>query len=234
MVSSFIKIFLAGYDFSGTLILNKIWNTTYSSNAYAIQVTSSSIYITGDTIHPYGVGLTDTLLVKFDLNGNQVWNKTWREAVYDHAQGSSLAIHDNDIYIGGMTFCNSNTSQDAYVLKYMDNGSACSFQWFKAWSSSGKNDEFTTVVYSGGTIYESGSGNYRIIFAKFDTSGTLLGSSNWKPGLGIGSIFDNQGTGFALAGNFYYSGGILSDVGGYKVGVLLKLNSTFGEVWNRS
>nr|MDO8113858.1 hypothetical protein [Candidatus Sigynarchaeota archaeon] len=61
---------------SGTLQWNRTWGGGGGQSGYSVWVDGTGIYVCG-IISGFGSGDTDTVLVKWDVEGNYVWNRTW-------------------------------------------------------------------------------------------------------------------------------------------------------------
>ena len=76
------------------------------------------IYITGSLSRPDLNHTTrDMMLIKLDLDGNQIWNKTWCYKNYDW--GRSLALVQDSIYVAGTSY---STAHNGFLLKFDHNG----------------------------------------------------------------------------------------------------------------
>jgi len=60
--------------------------------------------------------MSDALLLKYDLSGNLIWDKTWGGISDDYAY--SLFILENDIFITGMTTSFGAGNSDVFLLKH--------------------------------------------------------------------------------------------------------------------
>jgi len=93
-------IIILKYDKEG----NELWNKTWGGNnvdwGESITIYQDFIYLTGYT-DSYGKGSFDAVVIKFNLIGDEIWNKTW--GGYDRDYGTSLIILNSNIYITGYT-----------------------------------------------------------------------------------------------------------------------------------
>jgi len=155
--SSIVDMLLLKYDLDGNLIWNKTWGGKNNDWAYSIALDRSYIFITGQT-NSYGIGLDDVVLLKYDLNGNLFWNRTW--GGNDTESGRSIALDDSNIYIAGWTSSYGSGARDAVVLKYDFNGN---FLWSKTWGSY-RNEWANSIAVGNSSLYIAGwkESNYNI------------------------------------------------------------------------
>ncbi|MEW5759353.1 MAG: hypothetical protein AB1779_01135, partial [Candidatus Thermoplasmatota archaeon] len=106
--------FLLKYDLNGNLIWYKTWGGSNNDMAESIAVLSSNIYVVGET-KSYGVGAADAFVLKYDLNGNIFWCKTWGGGKYETAY--SIAVFSSNIYVTGYTLSFGAGGEGAFILK---------------------------------------------------------------------------------------------------------------------
>ena len=108
------------YDSNG----NYIWNRTISSNfsdyPYAIITDiNSNVYVTGQD-HKGGAGIIDYYTIKYDTNGNHIWNSTHSNGGL-FASSNAIAVDTNEnVYVTGQK--DNGTSEDFFTIKYDSNG----------------------------------------------------------------------------------------------------------------
>jgi hypothetical protein len=103
------------YDMNGNLIWNETWDGSYDDYAHSITVDGSYIYVAGST-ESFGTGYCDAVILKYDLNGNLIWNKTWGRIDDDGAY--SITVDSSYIYVAGVTESfGAGSGADAFVLK---------------------------------------------------------------------------------------------------------------------
>jgi len=108
-------LFLVKWDTDGNVVWNRTWGGSNSEIGRFIIRNGSFIYTTGNT-NSFGVaGSSDLLLVKWDLDGNQVWNRTWGGSSYESDYG--LANNLNFIYMIGVTSSYDAGGFDILLLK---------------------------------------------------------------------------------------------------------------------
>ncbi|TFG02919.1 MAG: hypothetical protein EU542_03775 [Promethearchaeota archaeon] len=114
-------------DNSGNHIWNRTWGGSQSDQAYAVGVDSfDSIYITGFS-NSFGSPNKDITLVKYDNEGNKLWNTTWG-SLSDGEESWTL-----DFDSAGYTYVAGHRGNDIFILKF---DSAGSIIWDKYWERS--------------------------------------------------------------------------------------------------
>ncbi len=149
------------YDSNGT----KVGNITYDSGvddfAYDVAVDGDgNVYVTGGTKD--GTNSNSFHTIKYDSNGEQVWNVTTIVITYGFAYGVALDA-DGSIYVAGRSF--NGTNYDFRIIKYDSDGG-------EIWSAvydSGNNDFASGIALDAtGNIYVEG-GSYNGIGYDFRT-----------------------------------------------------------------
>ncbi|MEX2690472.1 MAG: hypothetical protein Q6351_009160 [Candidatus Njordarchaeum guaymaensis] len=100
-------------------VVTEIWNVTWGGSNYdrgqSIFIYNNYVYITGRT-DSFGSGNFDVFLLKYDLDGNLVWSRTWGGSNWDEAHG--LFVYGNYICITGSTDSFGEGYADVFLLKY--------------------------------------------------------------------------------------------------------------------
>jgi uncharacterized delta-60 repeat protein len=173
--------FIVKYDSSGNQLWNRTWGGANWDSAQDVAVDSSgNAYLAGQTMS-FSIGSYDTLLVKYDENGTQLWNRTWGGTGVDFAFGAAVDS-SNDIYMSGGTSSFGATDRDILILKYDSDGNVL---WNATWSEAGDDNangiglDPSGDVYLAGENYGSCPGLADAIFLKFDSSGTYQWNRRW-------------------------------------------------------
>ena len=251
------------YDLNG----NQIWsNTNCDVEVFeGIAATTDGIvaigpYYTGDwtcsTYCYWKNGSVFTKAIKYDLNGNIVWQKTYSpESTYQSSKEEITQIaktSDGFILVGSgnLVLKNQGIYQLAYssigrIYKIDNNGNIV---WKKNFSGN-LLDRFKAVtIVSDGYVAVGGSdstngdlsglnkGTDDAIIVKYNTSGTVI----WKKNFG-GNDFDSfygitaTSDGYIAVGNSYSTTGDLSGlIKGGSDGIIIKYDSSGNVVWKRN
>lgn len=154
--NSGVEMFLAKYNSTGNLD----WYKTFGAVNQSIRSTDivvdscDNIYICGyvDISLPSpGAYVNDVFVAKFNVSGDQMWNKTWGGSSYDQASGIAVDPNDN-LYITGYT--NSYEYQKLFVLKFSTEGMK---MWSNVLDFSVEDVGRDIIVDSFGDIYVVGN-----------------------------------------------------------------------------
>lgn len=107
-------------DASGNLLWNKTYGGSQSDEAYAIANTAGGFVIVGDT-RSKGAGDNDAWIIKVDLNGDLVWDKTVGGEGFD-MPNCVTASNYGGYLVGGFTFSFGNGERDFWLFKVDDQG----------------------------------------------------------------------------------------------------------------
>ena len=118
------------------------------------------------------------LLVKYDSNGIQQWNRTWNERAIDIGNGVAVDSLDN-IYVTGSS---KTIDSDMLLVKYDSFGMQ---QWNRTWGGNGNDPGGSIVINSLDDIYilcrtdSYGAGLIDTALIKYDTFGTQKWYKTW-------------------------------------------------------
>jgi len=107
-------------DASGSLLWNKTFGGTQSDKAYAVAAAPSGCVAGGDT-RSKGEGDSDAWIIKVDLNGNLLWDKTSGGTGFDMPKCITVSNYTGYL-IGGFTFSFGNGERDFWLFKVDDSG----------------------------------------------------------------------------------------------------------------
>lgn len=110
----------------------------------------TDVYTVGSTYSLYS-GSASLLLVKWDVNGNQVWHRTWTNNGNVHGQGAWG--HDGNIYTVATVVDPASNVQDIALLKWDAGGTLA---WVRSWGGTGQ-EEGRGVWCNGDAIFTTGS-----------------------------------------------------------------------------
>jgi hypothetical protein len=183
----------------------------------------------------YLVGIinNDAFIVKYNKDGNVIWNQTWGRTGDDEGYAVTVDPNQNSCYITGTTEGLDLSKTDGFLVKYDLNGT---FLWNLTWGGANSDGGMDIVVDSFGYCYIAGvinkcnefSGDGILI--KFDTDGNQLWNRTYG-GLGL-----EDGTGVAIdSGNYcYFAGTTASFAVDYYDMYLVKYTSSGVQVWNKT
>jgi hypothetical protein len=175
-------LLIAKYDTNGNLQWQRSLGGSNAEIANRLAVDSSgNIYIAAQ-IESQGAGGRDFLTVKYDTNGNLLWQKMLGTAGTDSETDISIDSSGNSYIVG--------IADDSYsvIAKYDTNGN---LQWQR--TLTGTTTPATSLrgitADSSGNSYAVGAivsgGQFDILIVKYDTNGNL----QWQKSLGSNASF---------------------------------------------
>ena len=191
---------LLKYNSSGFLKWNKTWGGSGDEAALdIISDYSGIIYCIGYT-NSYGQGNYDLWLLKYDVNGTNLWNATWGSSGDDIGYGITLD-NSGDIYCIGYTNSYGLGGDDVCILKYDSNGTLL---LSKTWGSSNNDRGYGITIDDSENIYITGytqsygSGIVQdgyVYLLKLDNSLNLIWNKTWDNAISEGRdiTLDNSG-----------------------------------------
>ena len=183
---------LIKYDNNG----NIIWKTNWGGNDddsffHAIEFEDKSIILVGnsESTNINGItnkGHTDAIIVKYDSEGNMLWQKNWGDTLTDSFYYSTKVNNDNFIAVGSKK--TSDVTFKAIIIKYDKDGTIL---WEKEWGGS-QVDVFYSVAQtkdngfivvgdskSNGTDTSPNVDKAKGIIIKYDSEGNLIWEREW-------------------------------------------------------
>ena len=213
-----------------------LWNTTWggSNNDFGQGITVDStgnIYCSGRT-NSFGEGNFDFALVKYDSEGNKLWNTTWGGSDNDYGQDLMVGTSGN-IYYVGYTYSYGSDSADVALVKFASNGTKL---WNITWGGSdvdygmGIDIDASGFIYCSGNTRSFGNGESDMLLIKFDPNGTKLWNTTWG-----GAEIEYGYHLTADSGGFIYCAGSTASFGaGDEDLALVKFSSNGVKIWNNS
>ncbi len=134
------------YDNLGNHLWNRTWGGSDPDEGWSVTLDSEeNVYAAGYT-QSYSAQQKDYIVVKYDFNGNRLWNRTWGTIATDEARGIAVDSADN-IYIVGFTL-----SLNITLVKYDSIGNQI---WYKSWERSPSYQHFCydLIIDSSDKIY---------------------------------------------------------------------------------
>jgi hypothetical protein len=164
---------LVKYDTNGNVIWQKGLGKEKHDTYVNITIANGYIYVVGHQGSQSLSGNYESLVVKYDMNGNLIWQRALGGV---NTPRSGIVSDGSNIYVVG-----THGEYTGSILKYDTNGNLI---WQR--SSGYSNSYISDIVYSGGYIYfvgrqaSQGQGGNDAYIAKCDTNGVVI----WQRGLG--------------------------------------------------
>ena len=228
--------FVAKYNSSGVLQWQRSLGGNSSDYGYSVAVDSSgNVYVVGMTFST-GPGVGAILIAKFNSSGTLQWRRTLGGSGSDYGYGIAVDSSGNS-YVTGYTTGGGYGNDDIITAKYDTNGN---IQWQRILGGTGNDGADAIAVDSSGNAYvfahteSAGAGNYDMLVAKYNSSGSI----QWQKtvGTGPGILEWSQGIEVDSSGNIYLAGYTIgSGVGAGSYDFLItKLNSSGAFQWSRT
>ncbi|TFF86072.1 MAG: hypothetical protein EU551_02730 [Promethearchaeota archaeon] len=220
------NITIRKYSPSGTLIWSKIWDSTYPDYARGVSIdTDNDIYVIG-YYHNTTASQYNLLIIKYDSNGNQIWNLSWGNSI--DAQGRAIALKNDNIY----AVCSVPSYSSVEIVKFDSNKNEI---WNISWDLGGSEqpyaiDIYQNVLYICGNTDSLGATTNPFVL-KYTIDGVELGAYYWGGDISIdygkNIAFDDNGNGYLT--------GMTTSHGIYSQDVFLtKMNTNIDYIWNRT
>ncbi len=169
-----VDAMLVKFSADGTVEWSKSYGGSGNEFFMHILACSDGNYLAVGETTSFGAGNVDIYVVKFDGNGNVVWERTCGGASVETARG--VCEVSNGYVISGGTQSFGAGSWDIFVEKLNLSGSSL---WSKAWGTGGGDVAGEIVPATNGEVWVSGfvfvsSGNHDACLLKISSTGTLL------------------------------------------------------------
>lgn len=213
------------------------------ADGYVVVGDSTSTDITGIT----NKGGTDAIIIKYDLNGNVLWQKSWGGSLED-SFNSVISVLDGYIAVGKSNSTNIDGmtnigSYDSVSVKYDLNGNVL---WQKNWGGTSSEEFYSVVKISSGYIAVGNSGSSDItgitniggndaIIVKYDLTGNMAWQKNWGGSLtDLYSSITESSDGYVAVG-FSQSTDItdLTNIGSLDA-VIVKYDTSGNILWQKN
>ncbi len=224
--------FIQKYDSNGNLIWTRLWNVSGENDGFnAVDIDNNKIYAAGWSKNG---SQQNTLLVCYDMNGNQQWNRTTNsDPAYSLSSDKleDIVINDaNSIYVVGAS-SNSSSVNTAIIMKYNSTGHLI---WSHRWGTAAASDwghgvalDGSNAIYMCGATDSYGPGTRAAFLAKYDSSGNF----GWNVTWGGSSSEWGWSVVTDVSHNIYVTGRSTS-VAAPSTAFLTKFNSNGQILWN--
>lgn len=138
---------------SGNYLWHQTWGKPDSDDAfYGLTMSQDSfLYAVGPS--PMGLGIfSDLALVKYDRNGNLIWERRWGSLRHESAR-ALIADGDSVIYVAGYTSSFGAGSADILLLKYRADGTLLNYN---VWGGAA-DDNAHDIALAGDYLYLTGA-----------------------------------------------------------------------------
>lgn len=207
---SYSDLIIYKYNSSGTLVwqrglgtLNDLQFAGQNSGRITVDKLQNPIVVGYNYVLSASAG--DALLVKYDPNGNILWQRLLGGTLDD--TGATVAVdRSNNIYVFGHSRSYTTGNADFWITKYNSGGT---LQWSRTLGVAA-NSEFGVAadvdssdnIYVTGITYSQGQGGGDVLLAKYSPAGTLL----WQRLYGGSAIDGANGIAIDFSSNVYIAG----------------------------
>ncbi len=194
------NVTLLRWSAAGDLLWHVEWGSEFHEDAAAVAVDAAgAAYVTG-MAGAFQAG-SQALLMKFDADGNVVWQLTWGGTREDSGRGVAIGP-DGSVYLTGVTQSfGPFLGAAAFLLKFSPDGEMI---WERIWQVSGGTFPEDIAVSNDGAVYLVGNHGccpQRPFLAKFTADGALLWDRTFfAPGLRGGETASFRGIAVAPDG----------------------------------
>ena len=225
------SVILAKYNTSGTLQWQRLLSDANFQSAKAVSTDSSGdVYLAGWATPPSNI--PNFLVAKYNTSGTLQWQRTLGGADNDQANGISLDSSGNS-YLAGEVSSGAVGSKDLGLAKYNTSGT---IQWQRVLQGGGSDFGASVAVNSSGDSFvtgrstSSGFGDFDLLLAKYNTSGTI----QWQRVLGGAAGEFPWSVALDSLGNAYVSGQTSSSGPGSASIFMAKYNTSGTIQWQRT
>ena len=201
------RIFLVKFAADGSLVWQRIWNGTTVRGLGRTGVAlgaGNSVYVTGVSTN----NGNDAVLLKFDVNGTLLWERTWGGADSDESLAVAAGL-DGSAYIVGTATSFGPSSSGLFVVKFDSLGNLV---WQRISDGAAGN---AVGVGPDGSVYAAGTtprpdpiGNFDVIALKITSDGNLV----WQRIYSAGDVVDPRGGLMVASDGSVYMAGALQTV----------------------
>ena len=213
------------FDAQGNLLWAREWGGIGSDRGDGLALDNESVFVAGYT-SSFGQGSNDLCLIKYDFNGNLVWNVTWGDTLQDAASNLVLDSEGN-IYVSGWTSSYGSGSTDVLVVKFNSTGG---FEWFETWGSSGNEwgEDIALDNETGNVLILGSSTQPEAFVVCYNSSGSEQWSNTY-----VGLMDGARGINVDSSGYFYLTGYV--DVAAENEDIIVAKLDRYGNLlWNRT
>jgi hypothetical protein len=168
--SSGLNGLLVKFNLAGTEVWNVSWGGGANDEFVDIALGSDGIYVTGST-GSYGAGGSDAVIVKYDFDGNLLWQETW--GVSEDEFGASIAVTSDSVYLTGRDSCFCGGPSNGFLARFSTSGVQA---WNTTWGGTYYDEGYGVAVHNE-SVYITGptasktSSTSDLILLKYNSTG---------------------------------------------------------------
>ena len=226
------NVWLIKVDAHGNAVWNRTYGRPYTDMGCNIIATSDGNYlIVGYTAITNATGdyeCTDSLLIKVDSNGNELWSKTYGEPMAAEYTTVIAATVDGGYALAGGFYPNVTGTCEGIIIKVDANGNQ---QWVKTYNDRETECFWGLVANSDGSLTLTGTSNDDLLILKVDQNGYSIWSKFYvAAGNDQGWWILGTQDGYVVSGTTTAYGAGGSDAWLIKIDVngVLQWNQTYG------
>ncbi|TFG18979.1 MAG: hypothetical protein EU530_07605 [Promethearchaeota archaeon] len=171
-------LLLIKWDANGIQLWNRTWGGIGWEEGTDVWGNDLGIYTSGST-SSYGNGENDSLIVRWDSDGNQIWNKTWGTTKEDYL--TSIFGFDTTIYACGSEWNAETNNTDILIMKVFPNGTRDWYTYYKGYGNDTGHSIWANEYYAyicGSTLREDDEFE-DLVWVKYTHTGALIDSFTW-------------------------------------------------------
>jgi hypothetical protein len=230
-------VFLAKYNFAGTLAWTKQLGTSGYEDAHGVAADSlGNNFISGWTQGSLGgpnAGSTDAFVSRYDVNGNLQWTRQVGTAADDRSFGLA-ADGAGNVYSVGWTYGSLagplTGTINAFLYKY---NSAGSLLWAKQSNFSPFSSGYAVTSDTLGNVFITGTTVFDTFVSKYDSAGNF----QWNQVFGSAQFDEGAALAADGLGNVYVVGETRGNLAGPNLGFsdayLSKFNAAGALLWTK-
>ena len=221
-------IWVIKLDAIGAITWQKVYGGSNIDRANSIRQTSDGGYIIAAQTYSFGTGTGDIWIIKLDVAGTIIWQKTYGSTNPDWAIAAQ-ETSDGGYIVGANTVPGTG---DILILKLDVNGT---ISWQKKYGGSNEDRTYSMQQTSdGGYIiaaqtFSFGAGNIDLWILKLDANGTIIWQKTYGGSEGdyIASIQQTSDDGYIVAAQTSSFGAGNGDIW------IIKLDATGTIIWQK-
>jgi hypothetical protein len=174
-------LYIMKTDLNGNMLWQKIYGGARPDYPYSLCETSDgNFFVTGFT-QSFGPGDYDVYLIKFDGNGEKIWEKTYAGWGNDEAREIIKTSDNNYMIAGTSSSTNWTSNQNAFLMKIDVNGDVIWRKFYggpaKEYGNGVKECSDGGFILTGQTFSFGQGGNTYLV--KTNASGDTLWTRHW-------------------------------------------------------